>query len=561
MVTGPTLILLHLAGFVALLLWGMHMVHSGIVRAFGGNLRQILAIGLKSRFKAFLAGVGITALLQSSTATSLMSTSFIAAGFMTLVPALAVTLGANVGTTLIVQVLTFNVVAVAPVFVLGGLIAFNKGDKTRTRDLGRVAIGVGLILLSLSLIVATIQPVEKAKALRELFAMLSGDPIIDVAIAALLTWAAYSSVAVVLLVMTLASQHIVTPEAALALVLGANLGNIIPQYLAAGANVEAKRLALGNLIVRGSGCLVALPLLPWLTQAMGALEANPARQIADFHTLFNLALAVAFIGLLDPLAKLCIRLLPDAPTVRDPSLPQYLNTGAVATPGIALADAAREVLRIIDMVETMLRTFLEALQNDDRKLLGKLAAMDDTVDRLHNAVKLHLTAISREEGLTEADAKRCMDMLAFTINLEHIGDILDKSLREIAAKKIKQRLSFSKEGLEEITHMHQCLIDNLHLATSVFMLGDGQAARTLLAAKDRMRDLEQAATDNHLRRLREGRLQSIETSSLHIDIARDLKRIAAHIASVAYPILEQSGALRRTRLVEADEPAAGSKPH
>lgn len=561
MATGPTAILLHLAGFVALLLWGMHMVHSGIVRAFGGNLRQILAIGLKSRFKAFFAGVGITALLQSSTATSLMSTSFIAAGFMTLVPALAVTLGANVGTTLIVQVLTFNVAAIAPVFVLGGLIAFNKGGKTRTRDLGRVAIGVGLILLSLSLIVATIQPVEKAKALRELFAMLSGDPIIDVAIAALLTWAAYSSVAVVLLVMTLASQHIVTPEAAFALVLGANLGNIIPQYLAAGANVEAKRLALGNLIVRGSGCLVALPMLPWLTQVMGALEVSPARQIADFHTLFNLMLAIVFIGLLDPLAKLCIRVLPDAPAARDPSLPQYLNVEAVATPSVALADAAREVLRIIDTIETMLRTFLEALQNDDRKLLGKLATMDDTVDRLHNAVKLHLTAISREDGLSEADARRCADMLAFTINLEHIGDILDKSLREIAAKKIKQRLSFSKEGLDEITHMHQCLMDNLHLATSVFILGDGQAARTLLAAKDRMRDLEQAATDNHLRRLREGRMQSIETSSLHIDIARDLKRIAAHIASVAYPILEQNGVLRRTRLMEADEPTAGGKPH
>jgi len=206
-----TLILLHLAGYVALLLWGMHMVHSGIVRAFGGALRQVLATGLKSRWKAFLAGMGITALLQSSTATALMSTSFIAAGFMTLVPALAVTLGANVGTTLIVQVLTFNVAAVAPVFVLAGVIAFNRGGKTRTRDLGRVGIGIGLVLLALHLIIATIEPVEKAQALRELFALLAGDPVIDVAIAALLTWAAYSSVAVVLLIMTLAAQQIVPP--------------------------------------------------------------------------------------------------------------------------------------------------------------------------------------------------------------------------------------------------------------------------------------------------------------------------------------------------------------
>jgi phosphate:Na+ symporter len=373
-------------------------------------------------------------------------------------------------------------------------------------------------------------------------------------------------VAVVLLVMTLAAQGIVTSEAALALVLGANLGNVIPQYVSAGTNIEAKRLAVGNLVMRACGCLVAIPLLPWLTQAMVALEVSPARQVADFHTLFNVVLTVIFIGLLDPLARLCTRLLPASPIADDPGRPQYINAAALGTPGIALADAAREVLRMVDVVESMLRMFLSALQNDDRKLLTQLAAMDDTLDQLHNAVKLHLTAISREDGLSEADAKRCSDILAFTINLEHIGDILDKSLREIAAKKIKQRLMFSPEGLQEIAEMHHTLLDNLHLATSVFMLGDLQSARALLAEKDRMRDLEQSATENHLRRLREGRPQSIETSSLHIDIARDLKRIAAHITSVAYPILEQGGALRRSRLLDEQEGSGGTgegfgKPH
>jgi phosphate:Na+ symporter len=559
-----TLALLHLAGYIALLLWGMHMVHSGIVRAFGGHLRQVLATGLRSRWKAFLAGMGITALLQSSTATALMSTSFIAAGFMTLVPALAVTLGANVGSTLIVQVLTFNVAAVAPVFVLAGLIAFNRGGKTRTRDLGRVGIGIGLVLLALHLIIATVEPVEKASALRDLFAMLSGDPVVDIAVAAVLTWAAYSSVAVVLLVMALAGQHIVTPVAALALVLGANLGNVVPQYLAAGANAAARRLALGNLIVRGAGCLVAIPLLPWLAQALAALEANPARQVADFHTLFNLALAVVFIGLLDPLARLCTQLVPSAPVAADPGKPRYINDAALGAPSIALADAAREVLRMVDIVEGMLKTFMEALRSDDRKRLAEIGAMDDTLDRLHNAIKLHLTAISREDALSDADAKRCSDILAFTINLEHVGDILDRSLRELAAKKIKQRLTFSEEGLREIAAMHERLLDNLHLATGVFMMGNTQSARALIAEKDRMRELEQAATDNHLRRLREGRVQSIETSSLHIDIARDLKRIAAHIASVAYPILEESGALRRSRLLDESEDTAAAcngKPH
>lgn len=547
---SATFILLQLAGFVALLLWGMRMVHTGIVRAFGGNLRQFLAMGLQSRWKAFLAGMGVTALLQSSTATALMSTSFIAAGFMTLVPALAVTLGANVGTTLIVQVLSFNVSAVAPLFVLAGVIAFNRGGKTRTRDLGRVGIGVGLILLALHLIVATIAPVEKSTALRDLFAIVSGDPIIDVVLAALMTWATYSSVAVVLLVMSLAEHHIVAPVAALALVLGANVGNVIPQYFAAGTNPGARQLALGNLIVRLVGCLVAIPLLPWLAQAMVAVDASPTRQVANFHTFFNLALAVAFMGLLDPLARVCTRLLPDRPSTSDPGRPQYIDASTGRSPNLALADATREVLRMVDIVEAMLRSFIEALQSDDRRKLADLADMDDDLDRLHNAIKLHLTALSRREGLSEADMKRCSDILAFTINLEHVGDILDKNLRELAAKKIKRKLTFSDDGRQEIERMHRSLLDNLHLATSVFVLGDVESARALLVEKDRMRDLEQAANENHLQRLREGKTQSIETSSLHIDITRDLKRIAAHIASVAYPILERSGSIRRTRLAD-----------
>ena len=545
---SATFVLLQLAGFVALLLWGMRMVHTGMVRAFGGNLRRFLATGLKSRWKAFLAGMGITALLQSSTATALMSTSFIAAGFMTIVPALAVTLGANVGTTLIVQVLSFKVSAVAPLFMLAGVIAFNRGGRTRTRDLGRVSIGIGLILLALHLIVSTIEPVEKTAALRDLFAIVSADPIIDIVLAALLTWAAYSSIAAVLLIMTLAEHQIVAPVAAVALVLGANLGNVIPQYFAAGTNKAARQLALGNLIVRCAGCLVAIPVLPWLADAMAALDASPARQVANFHTLFNVALAVVFIGLLDPLARLCAKLIPPGPTAADPGAPQYLDAAVVKSPSLALADATREVLRMVDIVQTMLTTFLEALRSDDRKLLATLAEMDDDLDRLHNAVKQHLMAISRQDGLSEVDANRCSDILAFTINLEHVGDILDKNLRELAAKKIKRKLTFSDDGLEEISNMHRCLLDNLHLATSVFVLGDIQSARALMAEKDRMRDLEQEANDNHLRRLREGKPQSIETSSLHIDITRDLKRIAAHIASVAYPILERTGSIRRSRL-------------
>jgi phosphate:Na+ symporter len=555
-----TVTLLHLAGYVALLLWGVHMVQTGIMRAFGGDLRRFMTARLGSRLNAFAAGIGVTALMQSSTATGMLTGGFVTGGMIGLVPALAVMLGANVGTTLIVQVMTFPVAAVAPLFILAGVIAFKRSGRTRGRDMGRACIGVGLIMLGLHLIVEIVKPVEQAAAMREIFAVLTGEPALNVVIAALLTWAMYSSVATVLLIMSLAASNIVTPEAALALVLGANLGNVIPQYLAAGQDMAARRLALGNIIVRATGCALALPFLPLIGQAVAFIEADTARQTANFHTLFNLACAALFLGLLDPLAKLCVNLLPAPQNAADPSKPRYLSSESQTVASVRLANAEREVLRMVDMVEKMLQIFLDALRNDDRKLLAEIERMDDTVDSLHRAIKLFLTEISRQSPLDEADAERCADILAFTINLEHAGDILDKSLREIAAKKIKYKLNFSAEGFAEILEMHETLRGDLRLAMSVFMTGDQRAARTLMEQKIRIRDLERAATDNHLRRLREGRVESMETSALHLDIVRDLKRIAAHIASVAYPVLHKNGMLLRSRVaVDGEAAIAGQE--
>ncbi len=541
-------LLLQLAGYVALLLWGTHMVHSGIVRAYGRRLRSTLHAGLSNRWRAFAAGLGITAILQSSTATVLMSASFLAAGFIALTPALAVTLGANVGTTLIVQVLTFDVSAIAPILVLVGFVCFKVARRTRARDIGRAAMGVGLILLALHLVVATLEPVERATLLRDLFAAAAETPLICIGIAALLTWAAYSSVAIVLLTMALAVQHVVPPAAALALVLGANLGNVIPQYLAAVGNADARRLALGNLLMRGTVCLAIAPNLPAIADLLIRIESDPARQVADFHTFFNLAVAVVFIWLLDPLAKLCVRLIPNKPAPVDPKKPVYLDRSALNAPNLALADAARETLRLVDLVEEMLTDFIRALKRDDRKILAGISRADDKVDALFGSIKLYLAEMGRAGDLNDRDAARCADILNFATNLEHAGDILEKSLREIAAKKIRRGLSFSAEGFAEIADMHARLIAALKLATAVFVTGDAKAARDLILEKERMRALERAANENHFRRLREGRQDSIETSALHCDIARDLKRIAAHIAAIAQTPLERSGALLQSRL-------------
>ena len=549
-------VLLDLVGGVALLLWGLHMVHSGIVRAFGARIRHFLGSVLKSRFHAFTAGVGVTAVLQSSTATALMLSSFSASGLVDLVPALAVMLGANVGTTLIVQLLSFDSSAVAPLLLVTGVVAFKRGTQTIVKDLGRVAIGLGLMLLSLHSLLSSLAPVEHAPVVRELFAAITGEPLLTLLIGAVLTWAAHSSVATILLTMSLAYSGFVTPTAALALVLGANLGSALNPLMEGmgSTNPAHRRLPVGNLINRLVGCIIFLPLLDPVVQLLQKIDPNPVRLAADFHTLFNVVMALVFLFPLGMISTMLERLLPDVKAADDPSVPLYLDETAIETPTVALACASRETLRMGDIIDSMLQQTMTAILTNDRKLVAQVCEKDNTVDRLHEAIKLYVIKVTHE-SLDDAEGQRAMEILSLAINLEHIGDIIDKNLMDLASKKIKRQLRFSDEGASELQEFHHIVRDNLKLAMTIFLSGDVKLARQLLDEKSRIRELEFAAAENHMNRLREGRIESLETSSLHLDILRDLKRIHSHICSAAYPALEAVGELNKTRLKPLAVPA------
>ena len=546
---NTTLTLMDLAGAIALLIWGVHMVQTGITRAFGPQLRRILGYALSSRFKAFLAGLGVTAVLQSSTATGLMATAFAAGGLVDLVPALAVVLGANVGTTLIVQVLSFDVSRVSFLFVLLGVFMFRRSGVTRTRDLGRVGIGLGLMLIALQHLLSMIIPFEDVPSLRMLLGAITTDPLIDILLAAGLTWAAHSSVAVVLLIMAFASQAVVPPHAAFALVLGANLGTALNPLLESGVGGDpaAKRLPIGNLINRIVGCALALALLRWIGPVLVTIEPDAGRAVADFHTAFNIVLALLFFPLLKPFARLLVRLLPVRVDTADPSQPIYLDWAARETPSIALAGAAREALGMVDVFEAMLRGALDSLNRGDRKRVTETARMDHVLDRLDTAIKEYLTSLDTD-ALDDIDHRRLSEILAFTTNLEHAGDIVEKSLMPLAAKHIKRGVSFSEAGREEIREMVDRLMSNARAAAAVFMTEDPRAARQLLGEKEVFRELELRATDEHFGRARASRADSIEMSKLLLDIVRDLKRVNAHLAAAAYPILEGRGELLPSRL-------------
>ncbi|CAE6901896.1 Na/Pi cotransporter family protein [Paraburkholderia domus] len=545
-----TFTLIDLAGSVALLLWGTHMVQTGIQRAFGASLRSLLGRALRGRLGAFLAGIGVTAVLQSSTATGLMTAGFAAGGLVELVPALAVMLGANVGTTLIVQVLSFDVAAASPALILVGVLMFRKVSNTRAHDLGRVLIGLGLMLLALHQLLGLMTDYEDAPSLRMLLGAASAVPLVDVLLAAGLTWAAHSSVAIILLIMSLCAQNVVPPDTAFALVLGANLGTAINPLLegTTAGDPASKRLPVGNLLSRAVGVVMALAALGPLGRLLVTIEPDNARVVADFHTMFNLVLACLFLPVLSPYARLLGRLLPQRADPADPSRPLYLDPAARQIPIVALGNAAREALRLADVLGEMLAGARAALVEGDRKLIVETRRRDDILDSLNTAIKTYLTSLDPEQ-LAENDHRRLHEILTFVINIEQAGDVVDLNLLPHATKRVKRGLAFSKEGEAELLAMMDRLMANLRTAASLFMTEDPRTARMLADEKVAFREAESTATASHFERLRSGRIDTAQTSALHLDLLRDLKLINSHIvAAAAYPVLERTGGLLPSRI-------------
>ncbi|QSI29302.1 Na/Pi cotransporter family protein [Variovorax sp. RKNM96] len=542
--------LLNLLAAVALLVWGTHLVRTGVLRVFGANLRKILVQSMRNRFTAALSGIGVTALVQSSTATSLMTSSFVGQGLVTLPAALAVMRGADVGTALISVLFSADLSWLSPMFIFVGVVLFITRSATVAGRVGRVLIGLGLMLLALQLVVEATEPLFSAPAMRAVLASINSDVLLEITIGSVLAIVAYSSLAVVLLVAAMATSNVVPLDVALGLVLGANLGSgLLAVLTTAKSAVSVRQVTVGNLLFKALGVAIVAPFIGlWIRYVQPELP-NQTHGVVLFHLAFNVIISVGFIGLTQWVAKLVTRMLP-TPQASSTSRPHHLDPSALSTPSLAISNAAREALHQADIVETMLIGVLDVIRNNDTRLSQELRQLDDTVDELYSAIKYYMTRISRE-ALGEEESRRWTDIISFTINMEQIGDIIERVIIDVEDKKIKPQRNFSEAGMAEIVELHGRLVANLRLSMSVFLNGNVRDAQKLLEEKARFRDLERAYATTHLDRLSDRTTLSIETSSLHIDLISDLKRINSHICSIAYPILESAGALAPSRLRES----------
>jgi phosphate:Na+ symporter len=549
--------LLNLFAAIALLVWGTQLVRTGILRVFGANLRNILAHSTSNRFTAAVSGIGVTAVVQSSTATALIVSAFVGQGLMSLPSALAVMLGADIGTSLMAVVFSRDLSWLSPLFIFVGVVLFIARQSTTWGRVGRVLIGLGLMLLALRLVTQSANVLIQAAPVKALLGTLTSDLLLEITVGATLALVSYSSLAIVLLTATLASSGVVPVDVALGLVLGANLGSgALAVLTTLSANIETRQVPMGNLVFKVLGVLAVLPFSGVWMRYAGPYLTDAATLVVGFHLAFNLGVGLVLISFTQVVARWVEHLLPKPPKTTVAGRQRHLDPSALATPSLAISCAVREAMHQADVVETMLLGTLNVIRNSDLELARELRHMDDTVDELYSDIKYYLTKISRE-ALGENEAKRWTDIISFTINMEQIGDIIERVIQDVEDKKIHKGREFSEAGMREICELHSRLVDNLRLGMSVFLNGNVRDARRLLEEKTRFRDLEREYAATHIERLSDNTLPSIETSSLHLDLISDLKRINSHICSIAYPILDSAGELAPNRLRTAQDPLMG----
>ncbi len=461
-------------------------------------------------------------------------------------------LGADVGTALVVQFLSFDFVWLIPLLLAAGGWLFLKFEARGAKQLGRILLGVALILVSLRMIGEATVPLKQNPFMPLLAGYLADDLVTAFVAGAIVTFLFHSSVASVLMVAAFTAQGVLAIEASVAIILGANAGGgLLAVWLTRASGREARLLPIGNCLFRVLGALIALALFWSVDIPLHEVGATPARQTINVHLLFNLALLIVclpFVGLVARLVETLVP-VPDDPIADEVRLrpTSALDRSVIGSPELALASATRELLRMSEIVEVMIRPVMEFYETGNKEEVEQIRKLDDEVNEVHTNIKLYVAEVNRGE-LSADEAERGMELTTFTINLERASNIVSKNLLGLVIKKHKKKLQFSDEGWAELTNLHDRVMANMQLALNVLVSGDVDSARQLIAEKDRMRTLERESHDQHLVRLRAGTEASIESSDIHLETVRALKEFNSLIASVAVPILSKSGLLRDTRL-------------
>jgi phosphate:Na+ symporter len=531
--------LLALFGGLALLLYGMQLIGEGLQRAAGGHLRHLLTSLTRTRLAAVGSGALVTAIIQSSSATTLMLIGFVSAGLMTFRQSLGVILGADIGTTFTVQLLAFRVQELSLLFVGIGFAMTFFGRRGLVKSIGQAVLGFGFIFLGMKVMNDGLTPLANNDLTRQVLLALAGNPFLGLLAGAVLSASMASSAATIGLALSLGQQGLLPLAAAIPLVLGANIGTCATALAASlRSSSDARRVAVAHIAFKLLGVALVLPFITPLTNLIAHTAADPARQIANSHTLFNVAISALFLPFAPWAARVITALVPEEERGDNPYRTRYLDDRYLDQPALAIGQATREALRMGDVAQGMLRDAMVVLRTDNQELLEDVERRDDQLDYLEREIKLFIARLGRET-MSPDMAQKEIALISFIGNLENIGDIIDKNIMELARKKLYQGRRFSETGEAELIEFHSMVSKNLERAIAGFAANDRSLAQEVLDQRPVVRQRERELRDSHLARLRRGLAESLETSEIHLDVLTNLKRISSHITALVYPILEE----------------------
>jgi len=541
--------LISIAGAAALLIWAVRLVRTGVERGFAAPMRIWLRHSAKNRLLAAGTGMGAAVLLQSSTAVAVLTSNFIAKGGLATATGLAILLGADVGSALVTQLLMLRQPILIPLLLLIGIVIFLRGEGSSTRQIGRILIGLALIFISLDMIRAATAPMITDPATQSVMAYLGRDLFSAFVIGAVFAWGVHSSVAAVLLFVTLAGQAILPVSAAAAMILGANLGGaFIAFVLTYTAPLASRHMVVGNLVLRGGVAVVAILAIAWTPDILSYLGDTPIRQSINLHLAFNVVLAVLALPLVGPVTSVLTKVIVEKPG-SDATLSAIsaLDPNLVDKPRRGLDSAARELLGMGQKIEQMLQATEPLYDRWNNDTAQSIVAQDAALKETHLEIKLYLARMG-QKGLDEDLSRRSMELASISTSLDSASDAIARTMLDLAQRLDAQNLQFSTQGRSEISDFSERVQSNVQLALNVMMHQNPAEARELVAAKEKVRKVEQKLQRSHIGRLREGLAESIETSNIHQETLRALKQINTAFSMVGYPILVKSGDLLKSRL-------------
>lgn len=547
-----TLVIVNLLGGVALLLWGVRMVRTGITRAWGDKLQQFLAHRLGNRLSAFFAGSAATMVLGSGTATSLIVSNIAAAGGLPVVLGLSVLLGADVGSAVTTTVFASGsslLKQLAPLLVFAGYAVFSVSREPKPHNFGRVLIGVGLILLALQLIAQTTQPLNGASLFHAVLSALAREPVLAFIVGALLAWAFHSTLAAILLIASLAGNDNLALNTAAAFILGINLGGGLPALLGSmGLPRDARQLPVANLFCRGVICLAALPFISRLASAAAGLGISGLPSVLALHLAINVIVALVWLPLAGLGAAMASRLMPAGEEPADPlASPRYLSVAALETPAVALSNAALETTRMSEVLDHMLVTARKAMTSESTETLKDLRLQDKRLNAYQSSIQSYLSGLT-DHNLTSDETRHAMELVLYVSNLEHAGDIIQLNLADRIKAKLREGHHFAESEEKVLDELCEMIHGNLRMAAAVVSSRDIKGAETLIAQKDTFRALENKIIQQQVSSKGAGKGEALRRSAVFIDLLRDLHRLNSHVVSAGYPIVDAAGLLRSSRL-------------